>query len=48
MPDHRSALVLVSEFLSRAFGPGFGEGIHSVGHRVVHGGPDLTTPTLIT
>lgn len=49
MPDHRSALRLMSDYLSDNFGSAVGEeGLHSVGHRVVHGGPRLTAPGLIT
>lgn len=49
LPNHHAALRLVSDFLSESFGRGVGQDcLHSVGHRVVHGGPSNTAPALIT
>lgn len=38
LPDHRSAMKLLDEWMGRAWGPEFHKEVHSVGHRVVHGG----------
>jgi acetate kinase len=43
-PDHRAAMGVILKWLE---GVGYASGIIAVGHRVVHGGPDLIEPMLI-
>ena len=48
LPDHSAALSKVVEVLTRSGGPIQSvKDIHVVGHRVVHGGSSLTTPTVV-
>lgn len=46
LSDHQSALSLLKHWLSDAYSPQFNLEVHSVGHRVVHGGT-LTAPTVV-
>lgn len=47
LSDHQSALSLLKHWLSDAYSPQFNLEVHSVGHRVVHGGT-LTAPTVVS
>jgi acetate kinase len=44
-PDHTTAVGTLMDWIENRIGP---EGLTAVGHRVVHGGPKYSDPTLIT
>src|SRR6266568_6728585 len=48
IPDHATGLRVVFDLFARGGHDLTGEGLHAVGHRVVHGGEVFYSPTLIT
>ena len=47
MPDHEAALLLAFDLVAETGRSLGGLGLVAVGHRVVHGGPNLYRPTVV-
>ncbi|GAB4816308.1 hypothetical protein N2152v2_003354 [Parachlorella kessleri] len=46
LPDHQAAMHLLDEWMARTYSPQFHQEVHSVGHRVVHGGT-IAAPCIV-